>query len=329
MEDQALDNLFKYWAGYAYSVFVQPAATNSSMGVQIGASKIFFADSDSDGRMKDTEVARVSGAVDGARLPKEAFYGLATAASLTPAVSILGHWNYPANTTKTVYVVASCGTGSTTPSTVTLGTYQADGTTLIKSYTGAIDTQPGTPNHYVWSFPNVAYQPGQIIAKATCGGTSVTDKKVTAGAAASIKLTAALGPYGWYADGADIAMVDVEVVDSNGVRVPTDEANVDFTYSGPGTWIGGYNSGVRQSTFKPNLFTENGINRIFVRSSTTAGTYTITATRQGLASGTINLTSSPFPTDSLSPAWSQRYTITLGTEPAAVKNPNPLPPAPQ
>lgn len=51
--------------------------------------------------------------------------------------------------------------------------------------------------------------------------------------------------------------------------------------SGPGTWIGGHNSGVRQSTFKPSAWTDAGINRVLVRSSTTAGTYTVTATRQG------------------------------------------------
>jgi beta-galactosidase len=323
MEDQALTNVYKYWLGYSYTNFVEPAATRTSMGIQIGGSKIFFADSYSDGRMRDTEVARVTGAVDGSRLPKEAFYALRVAASLTPDVALLGHWNYPMGTTKTVYVIASCGTGGTTPSTVTLGTYDATGKTLIKSYTGAVDTQTTNPNHYVWSFPNVAYQPGMIKASATCGTTMVTDEKVTTGAPAALKLTPVLGPKGWFADGADIAMVDFEVVDSNGLRVPTDEANVNFTYSGQGVWIGGYNSGVRESKFKPNLWTEGGINRLFVRSTTTAGTYTITATRTGLTPATITLTSTPFLVDStgLTQNWSQRYDVTLGTEPTPIADP--------
>jgi beta-galactosidase len=260
------------------------------------------------------------------------------AASLTPDIAYIGHWNYPTGTVKTVYVIATCGSGATTPSTVTLDTYQADGTTLIKSYTGAIDTQAyvngysppeGAPNHYVWSFPNVAFQPGVIKTTATCGSTTVTDQAVTTGPVAGLKLTPFYGPHGWFADGADIAMIDFEAVDANGLRVPTDEANVNFTYSGEGTWIGGYNSGVRLSKFKPNLWTEAGINRLFVRSSTTAGTYTVTATRDGLPPATISLTSTPFPIDAsgLTQNSSQRYSVTLGTEPTPVADSDPLAPS--
>jgi beta-galactosidase len=320
-ESLALCNVIKHWGGYSQSSFVEPVGTRTAQGVQSGISKIFFADSDSDGRMKDTEVARVSGVVDGSRLPKEAFDAMRVASSTTPDVAILGHWNYPAGTTKNVYVIATCGSGATWP-TVTLGTYQADGTTLIKNYTGAVDMQTGQANQYAWNFPSVAFQPGVIKATATCGSTTVTDEKVTTGPVAALKLTPLLGPSGWYADGADIAMIDVEAVDAKGLRVPTDEANVTFTYSGQGVWIGGYNSGVRQSKFKPNLWTEAGINRVFVRSTTTAGTYTVTASRAGLPSETITLTSSPFPTAALTQTWSQRYSVKLGAEPTPVADPN-------
>jgi beta-galactosidase len=331
MEDQALANLNDYWAGYSLSHFVLPAAQATTKGIQIGSAKIFFADSDSDGRMHDTEVARVSGAVDGSRLPKDAFYGLKVAASLTPDIAILGHWNYSSGTIKTVYVVTSCGSGGTVPSTVTLGTYQADGTTLIQSYQGAMDTRPtlanygaAVPNHYVWAFPSVAFQPGVIKASATCGSTTVSDQKTTTGPVAALRLTPFLGPRGWFADGADIAMIDVEAVDAKGLRVPTDEANVTFTHSGAGVWIGGYNSGVRQSKFKDNLWTEGGINRLFVRSTATAGTFTVNATRTGLPPVSITLQSTAFPIDAngLTQASSQRYNIPLGTEPTPIADPN-------
>lgn len=315
-EDQALANVYKYWAGYSISNFVLAADKRQSSGIQIGGSKIFFADSDSDGRMKDTEVARLSGAVDGSRLPKEAFYAMAVAASTKPAIAVLGHWNYPAGTVKTVYVIANTDS-------VTLATYDPTGK-LIKNYTGAIDMQPGSPNHYVWAFPSVAFQAGSIKAIGTSGSVTVSDEKKTAGAVAALKLTPVLGPKGWFADGADIAMVDVEAVDANGMRVPTDEANVTFTHSGAGTWIGGYNSGVRQSKFKDNLWTEAGINRLFVRSTSAAGTFTITATRTGLPPVTTTLTSQPFVIDAtgLTQQSSQRYDVALGPEPTAVADPN-------
>ncbi len=122
-EALSLCNVLKSWNAYAYSSFVEPASVRMAQGVQAGNSKIFFADSDSDGRMKDTEVARVSGIVDGSRLIKEAFYAMQAATSTVPAVAILGHWNYPQGTTKTVYAVVNCGTGAPNPSAVTLGTY--------------------------------------------------------------------------------------------------------------------------------------------------------------------------------------------------------------
>jgi beta-galactosidase len=315
-EDQALANVFKYWAGYSISNFVMPAASRASSGIQIGGSKIFFADSDSDGRMKDTEVARVSGAVDGSRLPKSAYYAMKVAASPDPAVAILGHWNYPAGTVKTVYVIANTDQ-------VTLATYDAGGKP-ITTYQGAIDGQPGSPNHYVWSFPNVAFQPGTIKAVGTRGGTTVSDEKVTAGAVAALKLTPVLGPKGWFADGADIGMVDVEAVDANGLRVPTDEADVTFTHTGTGQWLGGYNSGVRQSKFKDDIWTEAGINRVFVRSTRTAGAFTITANRTGLPPASVTLTSQPFAVDAtgLTQQQSQRYDVALPAEPTPVADPN-------
>jgi hypothetical protein len=327
-EDMALCNVLKSWQAYQYSYFVESPSVRTTQGVQAGNSKILFADSDTDGRMKDTEVARLSGIVDGSRLIKESFYAMQVATSTAPAVAILGHWNYPQGTTKTVYVIVSCGTGVPTPSAVTLGTYQADGTTLIQNYTGAVDMQSGAPNGYVWNFPKVAWQAGVIKASATCGGTTVTDQKVTTGPVAALRLTTTTGPQGWFANGADIAMIDFEAVDSNGLRVPTDEANVTFTYSGAGTWIGGYNSGVRQSKFKANLWTEAGINRVFVRSTTTAGTYTVTATRTGLPPVTTTFTSLPFTIDStngggLTTQQTQRYEVPLPTtEPTPVADPN-------
>jgi beta-galactosidase len=238
------------------------------------------------------------------------------AASLDPAIAILGHWNYPAGTTKTVYVVANTDQ-------VTLATYDASGK-QVASYQGAVDTQPGSPNHYVWAFPNVAFQPGTIKAVGTKSGTTVTDQKVTAGAVAALKLTPVLGPKGWFADGADIAMVDVEAVDAQGLRVPTDEADVTFTHTGAGQWLGGYNSGVRQSKFKDDVWTEAGINRLFVRSTRAAGTFTITATRAGLPPVTATLTSQAFAVDAtgLTQQASQRYDVALPAEPTPVADPN-------
>ena len=72
-----------------------------------GYASIYFSDSDADGRQQGSEVLRVSGKVDGVRLPKELFYVSRVMQSEQPDLHIIGHWTYPANTTKTVYVAAT------------------------------------------------------------------------------------------------------------------------------------------------------------------------------------------------------------------------------
>ncbi|MGH3638807.1 MAG: hypothetical protein ACRDUX_07235, partial [Mycobacterium sp.] len=63
-----------------------------------------------------------------------------------------------------------------------------------------------------------------------------------AGAPTALRITPVVGPSGqWRADGSDIAMFDVEVVDSAGNRCPTWEDTVTFSCSGQGTFLGGYN----------------------------------------------------------------------------------------
>jgi beta-galactosidase len=92
---------------------------------------------------------------------------------------------------------------------------------------------------------------------------------------------AARRPGGLQADGSDVAFFDVEVVDAQGRRCPTDEARVDFKVDGPAIWRGGYNSGKINSVNNLYLDTECGINRVAIRSTLTPGTITLTATRNG------------------------------------------------
>jgi beta-galactosidase len=241
-----------------------------------GYASIYWSDSNADGRQMSSEVCRASGKVDSVRLPKELFYAHRVVGSTTPDIHIIGHWTYPANTTKTMYVVANT-------SSVELF---VNGTSIGKSSTPT-DT-------YLFSFPNVRWAAGTINAVGydRTGAVVAQHQLQTVGAPAAIKLTPTVGPAGFQADGADIAMFDLDVVDANGQRVPTDEARIDFTMTGPGTWRGGYNSGVVGSINKMNLLTEAGINRVFVRSTLTPGTITLTATRSGLTTAKASVTSS-------------------------------------
>ena len=101
------------------------------------------------------------------------------------------------------------------------------------------------------------------------------------------------GPNGLQADGADVAFVDFEAVDTDGRRCPTDEARVDFAVEGPGVWRGGLNSAKLNSTNNLYLDTECGINRVAIRSTLTPGTIVLTARREGLAPATVRIESHP------------------------------------
>jgi beta-galactosidase len=245
-----------------------------------GYASIYFSDSDADGRQMSSEVCRVSGKVDAVRLPKEMYYAHQVVGNTQPQVHIVGHWTYPANTKKTVYVLAN------TPSVELF----VNGTSVGKS--GAPTTT------YLFGFPNVTWAAGTIKAVGydSQGARVAQHQLQTSGAPAAIKLTATVDPRGGLkANGADVAMFDFEVVDANGQRVPTDEAPVTFAMTGPGVWRGGYNSGVLGSTNGTTLLTECGVNRVFIRSTLTPGTITLTASRSGLTPDTVSVTSNPVP----------------------------------
>ena len=146
----------------------------------------------------------------------------------------------------------------------------------------------------IFPFPDVAFSPGVIKAVGTAAGRTVCQQEIeTAGPAKSLKLTPIAGPGGLQADGADVALFDVEVVDAQGRRCPTDEARVDFKLDGPAIWRGGYNSGIPGSTNNLYLSTECGINRVAIRSTLKPGIVTLTCTRAGLESAIVRIDAKP------------------------------------
>jgi len=234
----------------------------------------------------------VSGKVDGVRLPKEAYYVYRVMQGETPDIHIIGHWTYPTNTVKTVYVAAShCDRVELFLNGKSLG--------VAKQPCDFVDTFNGDDRNmgntgYIYAFTNIAFAPGTLKAVATRGGQTVAQQQLqTAGEPYAIKLTPHTGPKGLQADGSDVALIDFEVVDAKGNRCPTDEARVDFDVSGPGIWRGGINAAKLDSTNNRYLDTECGINRVAIRSTLTPGTITITAKRDGLKPATVKIESQP------------------------------------
>jgi beta-galactosidase len=272
---QAVKRYWEYWENRISNT--DPAHSKWS-----GYCSIYFTDEDADGRQDSSEVARVSGKVDAMRLPKEIYYAYRVMQSEQPDLHILGHWSYPETqpsgdkTGKTVYVIANTESVELFVNGKSLG----------------VNSKPD--NGWAFSFPAVEFVPGSLKAVGKNGGKVAAQQVLTtAGPAVALKLTPIVGPKGLQADGEDVALIDVEVVDAKGQRCPTDDARVDFTCAGPGIWRGGYNSGKVDSTNNLYLNTEDGINRVAVRSTLTAGAITVTAKRDGLKPAQVQLAAKP------------------------------------
>jgi beta-galactosidase len=241
-----------------------------------GYASIIFADSNSHGRQYGSEVCRVSGKVDAVRLPKQAYFVYRVMQNPRPDIHLIGHWNYPAGTKKTVYVASNCPA-------VEL---------FVNGKSAGVHRKPA--DGYLFAFPGLAWVPGSLRAVGIpATGAHCEHTLTTAGPPARIALTAITGPGGLQADGSDVALVDVEVVDALGRRCPIDEARIDFKLTGAAIWRGGYNSGIPGSTNRTFLNTECGINRVAIRSTSTPGDIMLTATRTGLPPAHVTLTAKP------------------------------------
>jgi len=257
----------------------------------VGGANWIFSDGPHGGRCP-TEVTRASGEVDAVRLPKEAFYALKAMWRPEPQVHVIGHWNYKKGTKKDMYVVSNCAE--------------------VKLYVNGklIGDNKKPENGYLFTFPKVAWKAGEIKAEGYIDGKlRTTQIKETAGKPAALKLTPITGLNGWRANGSDVVLVDVEVVDSQGRRCPLAKGRVDFKVEGPGTWRGGYNSGKEKSINNLYLDIEAGINRVAIRSQLTAGTVTLSAVKEGVKPVSIKLESQPVEIkDGLSLEMPQMYT---------------------
>lgn len=264
-----------------------------------GGANWIYSDSTSHGRVH-SEVARVSGQVDGVMLPKEAYYSTQAIFREDPHVHIIGHWNYPAGTVKDIYVMSNGKQVELFINDVSQGF-------------GEISDE------YLFTFKDIKWKSGTIKALAYDTHHEVISEQVkqTTGEPAAIRLSPITGPEGLKANGSDILLIDAEVVDKNGNRVPTYEGRIDFRMEGPAIWRGGYNSGKEHSTNNTFLDIEAGINRVAVRSTLDAGRITVTGVIEGLKTDSVTVESTAVPfQNGLSTELPRISTYELGEEPA-------------
>jgi beta-galactosidase len=133
--------------------------------------------------------------------------------------------------------------------------------------------------HLEWK---VKYESGAIEARGSKGGKVVlTEKRETTGAPASIRLTADRATID--ADGEDVAILTVEVLDKEGRAVPTAGNRIAFKVEGNGALIGVGNGdpNCQESDKEPKRSLFNGLAQVIVQASKNAGEIRIEAVKDG------------------------------------------------
>ena len=247
--------------------------------VSSGGVNIIFSDSNT--HYRGEENYRRSGEVDAMRIPKDGFYAHKViwdgwVDTKKTGIHIIGHWNYKAGTRKNVYVVAAG--------------------TKVQLFLNDKSLGFGAKTDgFLFTFKDIDYKSGRLKAISYDDkGIKLAEKLITtAGAPFAIKLTKMQHPTGFKADGADLALVQVEVVDASGNRSPIALNLINFEISGPAEWRGGLAQGPENYILSKQLPVEGGVNRVLIRSTTTPGKINITARADGLKSSTITLETLP------------------------------------
>jgi beta-galactosidase len=164
-------------------------------------------------------VASQFGILDSCGFPKDSYYYLKSWWTNEPVLHIFPHWNWKGREGELI--------------NVSVNSNSEEIELLLNKKSLGKKTMPKN-GHLNWS---VEYAPGELIARGfTSGKVTQETKVVTAGLPATIKLESHKQQI--VADGHDLAVVNVSLVDRNDNLVPIAENNLQFFIEGPGKIIG-------------------------------------------------------------------------------------------
>lgn len=243
-----------------------------------GVSIIF---SDSNTHYRGAENYRRSGKVDAMRIKKDAWWAHYVmwdgwVDTENAHTHIVGHWNYEFGQKKNVYVVSSGD--------------------RVELFLNNHSLGNGLQSSRFWfAFPNVAFSAGELRAVSYDAENNLlsSDTLRTVGMPKSLRLNILQSPLGLHADGSDMILAEVEVVDANGLRCPLANDLVQFEVKGPVEFIGGIAQGPDNYAGSKSLPVECGVNRVLLRSTRQSGKITLTVTSGNLLKDTASIESQP------------------------------------
>ena len=289
--------------------------------VSSGGVKIVFSDTNTHHRGESNY--RTSGVTDAMRIPKDAFFvhqvmwnGWVN--NEEAKTYIIGHWNYGEGTRKPGYVVS---TGDE-----------------VELFLNGRSLGKGRQSYrYLFTFDDVPFEPGLLEAVANDGSRYQLE---TVGEPYQLKLTAIENPEGTKADGADMVLFEVEVLDKQGRRCPLDDRMIHFQLWGEAKWIGGIATRNNQAMQRPDdnrpdglldaaatknvsdnyvgamsLPVECGVNRVLVRTTPNAGEIHLSAYAEGVKPAYIDVKSLPVVTENHQPSLTLKGRLSRGETP--------------
>src|SRR5215469_2043691 len=200
------------------------------------------------------------GIVDMCGFPKDNFYYYKAWWGSDPVLHLLPHWNWGGREGEPISVWVHSNLDS-----VELF--------LNGKSQGAQRVEPLT--HLEWK---VKYEPGVIEARGMKDGKVVlTEKRETTGDPVAIRLTSDRTEIN--ADGEDVAVLKVEVLDKEGRPLPTAGNKISFKVTGEGKFLGVGNGdpNCQESDKEPERSLFNGLAQVIVQSTRTPGTLTVEA----------------------------------------------------
>ena len=276
--------------------------------VSSGGVKIVFSDTNTHHRGESNY--RTSGVVDAMRIPKDAFFAHQVMWSgwVEPEEArtyIIGHWSLTPNPSPK-------GEGSSLRKPV----YVVSTGDEVELFLNGRSLGKGRQSYrYLFTFDDVPFEPGTLEAVASDGSRYQLE---TVGEPYQLKLTAIENPEGTKADGADMVLFQVEVLDRQGRRCPLDDRMIHFELWGEAKWIGGIATRDNRAMQRPddnrpaglldaaatknisdnyvgamNIPVECGVNRVLVRTTPNAGVINLSAYAEGVKPAYASVLSSP------------------------------------
>ena len=213
------------------------------------------------------------GIIDLAGFPKDVYYMYQSEWSNQEVLHIFPHWNWNEGDTVDVWAYYN---------------YADEVELFLNGESLGRKSKPDDDALHVWW--RIPYQKGTLHAISYRNGKQILKKEIkTAGEPTSIRLTA--DRQSIKSDGKDLSFITVEVLDKDGIVVPTADNYIRFSIDGAGSIAGTDNGDPTDSNSlkKPERKLFNGKALVVIQSGKSAGTVRLKAESENLKSGEIKI----------------------------------------